>query len=405
MKPTSKRPMRKKMKTDDKLTHITENLKVLTSFMMDQTNNLKFSPAQRYASTPPEPTTMIPANRRGPPLDGGNSAKIGGMWTLKHEISSPKFYEILIKTELKGDTALVLKNFYNHIKMCINAVTRLREDLLPGYQLIKRHSEFAEYFIPDRDHPSYSWNFQIYISLVHSLLVAITNDTCVKSSMAPQAYNFFRTHAHEISGWAIFSILLHSHYPHLGGMNGDVQSDIATLAFKNGEQLEDFHGRILRLQQRIMLSGEMVSPTKLLFQSIKAFSKSYKIRAFIVPKMTGLITFLDNNRKSTFYIGLDIHGIYSYLEMIGTPTTLTTSGQRSHNFSPSYSINNDTATLQPVIADLCTRQKSICELCVRIGHEADSCIIRGPKFFTPSLRIKINQFSALRGDEKNQASR
>ena len=37
-----------------------------------------------------------------------------------------------------------LKNFYNYIKMCLNVVTRLREDLLPDYQSIKRHAEFEE---------------------------------------------------------------------------------------------------------------------------------------------------------------------------------------------------------------------------------------------------------------------
>ena len=35
--------------------------------------------------------------------------KIGGMWNLKHKIISPKFYEILIKTQLKGDNSLELK--------------------------------------------------------------------------------------------------------------------------------------------------------------------------------------------------------------------------------------------------------------------------------------------------------
>ena len=47
------------------------------------------------------------------------------MWNLKHDIKSPKFYELIIKEELKGDTALDLKNFYNHIQMCLNEVTRL----------------------------------------------------------------------------------------------------------------------------------------------------------------------------------------------------------------------------------------------------------------------------------------
>ena len=89
------------------------------------------------------------------------------MWTLKHEIISPKFYDILVKTEIKGDTALDLKNFVNHINMCLNAVTRLIEDLPPDCQSIKGHSEFEEYFVPDCNHPSYSWNVQIYTSLGH----------------------------------------------------------------------------------------------------------------------------------------------------------------------------------------------------------------------------------------------
>ena len=66
--------------------------------------------------------------------------------------------------------------------------------------------------------------------------------------MAPQSYKVVSTHAHEISGRKIPFRLLNSHAPHLGGMNGDVQSDIATLEFKNEEQLEDFHKKNLRLQ-------------------------------------------------------------------------------------------------------------------------------------------------------------
>ena len=76
------------------------------------------------------------------------------------------------------------KSFYKHIKMRLNAVTRLQEELPPGYQSTKKHYDFSEYVIPDRDHPSYYWNVQIYTSLRHSLLVAMTNDTCVKSSIA-----------------------------------------------------------------------------------------------------------------------------------------------------------------------------------------------------------------------------
>ena len=101
--------------------------------MMDQTNNSKSSPTKNDTSTPLEPTTMVTTNRRATPLEVGHSIKIGGTWNLKHEISSPKFYEILTKTELKGDTALDIKNFFNRIDMSLNDVTRLIEDLLPDY--------------------------------------------------------------------------------------------------------------------------------------------------------------------------------------------------------------------------------------------------------------------------------
>ena len=84
-------------------------------------------------------------------------------------------------------------------------------------------------------------------------------------------------------------------------MNGYVQSDLDTLAFNNREQLKDFHSRIIRLQQEIILYGVIISPNRLLFQYIKAFSKSVKIIAFIVTKMTYLSTFLDNNGKAAVY--------------------------------------------------------------------------------------------------------
>ena len=78
--------------------------------------------------------------------------------------------------------------------MCLNAVTRLREDLLPDYQFIKRHYEFEEYFIPYHDHNFYSWNLQTYTSLIHSLLSEFTNYTCVKYSMEILAYKVVNTH-------------------------------------------------------------------------------------------------------------------------------------------------------------------------------------------------------------------
>ena len=45
-----------------------------------------------------DPTAVILDKNKSPPLEDGNSTKIGGMWTLKHDISSPKLFELLIKT-------------------------------------------------------------------------------------------------------------------------------------------------------------------------------------------------------------------------------------------------------------------------------------------------------------------
>ena len=66
-----------------------------------------------------------------------------------------------------------------------------------------------------------------------------------------------------------------------------------------------------------------------------------------------------------------MHGLYSYLEIIVDPNTLTTSGQCSCNFGPLCSTNNDTTTLQAVIEALCMRQIIICELYGRIENKSD----------------------------------
>ena len=162
-----------KQEYDEKMINITEDFKeILASTIistMDQINIIKSYPSQRDSPKPKDPITAFLAISRDITLVCGHYTKIIGMWTLKNEISSSKFYELLIKTELKGDTTLGLNNFYNHIKMCLNALTRLIEDLLPGYQSTKRSSYFKEYFVSDSNHASYSCNLQVYTSLGHSL--------------------------------------------------------------------------------------------------------------------------------------------------------------------------------------------------------------------------------------------
>ena len=75
-----------------------------------------------------------------------------------------------------------------------------------------------------------------------------------------------------------------------------------------------------------------MSPTRLLFHYTKYLSKRNKLKEFIEPKMINLTTLLDNNRNLDVYKGGNIHGLYRYLENIEYPTTLTTSGQRFHQF-------------------------------------------------------------------------
>ena len=106
-------------------------IKKIFTHMMGQKQH--YSPGKMDAPKAQDTDTVEPTNEKSPRLEGGNYTKSGGVWTLKHDILPPKFYEILIKTEIKGDTSLYLKKFYKHTKMCLNVVTRLREKLLPSY--------------------------------------------------------------------------------------------------------------------------------------------------------------------------------------------------------------------------------------------------------------------------------
>ena len=63
----------------------------------------------------------------------------------------------------------------------------------------------------------------------------------------------------------------------------------------------------------MILSGENVSPTRLILNYTKAFKNRDKLKAFIAPNMKDLIMFLDNNGKSAVYTGGNIHEICSYI--------------------------------------------------------------------------------------------
>ena len=106
-----------KQDSDEKMNNLTEDLTGMIASMMDQIKISKSSIDKKGSPKDQDHTTLAPANKKDPPPEGGYSTKIGGMWTLKHEISSTKVNELLIKIDLKGDTGMYLKNFYNYINM------------------------------------------------------------------------------------------------------------------------------------------------------------------------------------------------------------------------------------------------------------------------------------------------
>ena len=72
---------------------MTEIKTLLIQFLVQNQN---FSPENMDSPKAQYPTNMVPDNKKTKTLEGGNYTKNGGMWTLKHEIISPEFYELLI---------------------------------------------------------------------------------------------------------------------------------------------------------------------------------------------------------------------------------------------------------------------------------------------------------------------
>ena len=78
---------------------------------------------------------------------------------------------------------------------------------------------------------------------------------------------------------------------------------------------------------------------------MKALSKIDKLKSLIIMKITDITTLPDNSVKLDVYTDRNIHGLYRYIEMVGSKMTLNTLGQLFHQFGSSSIINNDTATL------------------------------------------------------------
>ena len=159
--------------------------------------------------------------------------------------------------------------------MYLNAVIKLREYILTSYQGIKQHTILCEHFDPDHSHTPYNWNNHTFASHGHSLLLALKNDTWIRSYMSPQAYKVTTILDNEVSGWTIISRNLHARAPYLEGINGYVQYNSANLAFKTREKLDEFHVRVLRLQNLVLwIATTAISTTSYLpwYESAMGYS-------------------------------------------------------------------------------------------------------------------------------------
>ena len=77
---------------DEKMKNLTEDLTAMITSMMDQIKISKYSPDKKDPAKYQYNTTLVQVNNRATPLEGGHSKKTGGMWTLKHDIRSPKLF-------------------------------------------------------------------------------------------------------------------------------------------------------------------------------------------------------------------------------------------------------------------------------------------------------------------------
>ena len=65
--------------SDDKIKKLTADLTGIIASMMDQIKISKSSPDKKDSPKSQDTTTVVPANKKSPPLEGGHSTKIGGM--------------------------------------------------------------------------------------------------------------------------------------------------------------------------------------------------------------------------------------------------------------------------------------------------------------------------------------
>ena len=84
--------------SDENMKNLTAELTRMITSIMYQIKISKASPDKKDSPKAQDNTTVVTDNKKSPQLKCGHYTKIGGVWTLKHEIGSPKLYELLINT-------------------------------------------------------------------------------------------------------------------------------------------------------------------------------------------------------------------------------------------------------------------------------------------------------------------
>ena len=129
------------------------------------------------------------------------------------------------------------------------------------------------------------------------------NDICVKSSMAPQAYEFVRTHAHEISGWNFLSRPLHACAAHVGGINSYVQSDLATLTYNNGQNLKVFIAELSSFNNKSTSLDKLYLLQELSSIKLRHFQRAMNSRPSLCPRLQILLNSLTTTENWLYIQG------------------------------------------------------------------------------------------------------
>ena len=99
-----------------------------------------------------------------------------------------------------------------------------------------------------------------------SLLVALANYTCIKTSLDTDSYKLITTYAHEFSVWIILYPLIHDWAPHIFDYNGGLQTDISNLDLKMDNTLKTlkttssvFNKKLIYLAKHYLLPESLFS--------------------------------------------------------------------------------------------------------------------------------------------------